>query len=157
MKRQAGVLSVLVWVASSTASAQYSAAQSAPCLSYEPQAATLSGYVRATMEYGPPNFGETPRRDQRIRVPVLRLSQAIDVCGDSTSDVNRQALRGVRAVQLIVPEGQGTPPYNRPVTVRGTLMRGHTGWHYTKLVMNVQAIQPGRAPRDTTARPRTEH
>lgn len=111
------------------------------CLRYEPQVVSLKGRLNSATRYGLPNFGETPKQDEKIRVPILRLDRAVNVCADTTSDVNVDNVRHVREMQLIFPEGDAKSWYKRRVRVHGTLMLGHTGQHYTKIVMTVQDIE----------------
>lgn len=112
-------------------------AQIPDCVRFEPDSVALDGVLHHTMRYGPPNFGETPRVDQPIRVPILRLNHAIAVCGDPTSDVNRDTVRAITQIQLIFPHQSALPWYGKHIRVRGTLMLGHTGNHFTRVVMVV--------------------
>jgi hypothetical protein len=46
----------------------------------ENQTVRLSGTLQYKGFYGPPNFGETPREDRLVRVPVLKLATPIRAC-----------------------------------------------------------------------------
>lgn len=110
------------------------------CLHYEPQVVLLKGTLKSVVRYGPPNFGETPKQDLKITVPILRLDRKMDVCADTTSEVNAEGARDVKEVQLIFLKSSAKPWYQKRVAVKGTLMFGHTGQHYTKIVMTVRRI-----------------
>ena len=45
------------------------------CLSYEPEVVELDGQLVVQSKYGPPNFGEQPKTDQKVQVPVLLLRE----------------------------------------------------------------------------------
>jgi len=66
----------LILVAASTA-----AAQDHNRLSYEPAVVELKGKLIVERKYGPPNFGENPRTDAKVRVPVLLLIKPVRVRG----------------------------------------------------------------------------
>src|SRR5688572_33007249 len=69
-------------------------------LSYEPEVVELDGQLVVQWKYGPPNFGEQPKTDQKVRVPVLLLSQRVVVTGDQEDGKNSQTASNVREVQL---------------------------------------------------------
>ena len=94
------------------------------------------------MKYGLPNFGETPKHDKKITVPILCLDRTVTVCADTTSELNAEGARNVKEVQLIFLKGSAKSWYKRRVAVTGTLMVGHTGQHYTKVVLTVGTIEP---------------
>ncbi|HET9525573.1 MAG TPA: hypothetical protein VFO99_05370 [Pyrinomonadaceae bacterium] len=60
------ILTVLIVVAHA------SDAQAQRSLAYEPATVELEGRLVIQLKYGPPNFGEQPKTDKKLRVPVRR-------------------------------------------------------------------------------------
>ncbi|MDH4043569.1 MAG: DUF4431 domain-containing protein [Gemmatimonadota bacterium] len=118
----------------------------ATCLHYEPKVEELGGTLQVVDRFGPPNYGEDTTRDERLKVPILRLRAPVDICGDSTSEVNIRAFHGVTEIQLIMPEGQSPPPslLNRAVKVTGTLSAAVSGHHFTDVLVTVSELDPAR-------------
>ena len=111
-------------------------------LSYEPTVVELEGKLTVEMKYGPPNYGENPKTDERVRVPLLLLSQAVNVRGDPKSDLNAESVKGVTRIQLVFKGGTTYRQFTgKKVVVKGTLFRGHTGHHYTDVLMTVLEIR----------------
>ena len=112
-------------------------------LSYEPEVVELDGQLVVQSKYGPPNFGEQPKTDQKVRVPVLLLSQRVVVTGDQEDGKNSQTAYNVRQVQLAFDRSETSHKtlIGKPVVVTGLLFQAHTGHHYTEVVMNVQSIE----------------
>lgn len=113
------------------------------CLRYEPDTVRLSGTLKVEQRYGPPNYGETPAKDERLRVTFLNLAAPINVCGRTTGEDNRESLSGVRQVQLNLAKLRTRPAIKpgQTVTIRGTLYHGFSGYHFTDAVMNVSALE----------------
>jgi hypothetical protein len=59
-------------------------AYAAPCVKYGAQ--TVTGTIHRVMFYGPPNFGEDPKTDQRGFYPVLELDKP--PAGDGAPNAN---------------------------------------------------------------------
>jgi hypothetical protein len=118
-------------------------AQAQRFLSYEPEVVELDGQLVVQSKYGPPNFGEQPKTDQKVRVPVLLLKQRVVVTGDQEDSKNSQTAYNVSQIQLAFATGERshTKLIGKRVVVTGTLFRAHTGHHYTDVVLNVQSIE----------------
>jgi uncharacterized protein DUF4431 len=112
-------------------------------LHFEPTVVKLTGIVGVAYEYSPPNWGDDPKSDKRPETPILRLSKPINVLGDPRSDINRGDAENVEEVQLQLDKYRGL--VGKRVIVTGTLYRGHTGWHFTEVVMMVKSIR--KAPK----------
>ena len=113
---------------------------------YAPNEVELRGRLRATEQYGPPNYGENPESDQRLRVLVLTLDKPIDTCADSSSEINNEAVTGVGTVQILVVPGLNLEPLiGQLVTLRGVLSRAVLARHFTPVVFTV--VGDGRSPK----------
>lgn len=112
-------------------------------LSYEPDVVELDGRLVIQSKYGPPNFGQKPKTDQKVQVPILLLSQHVVVQGDVGDDKQPQTAHNVRQIQLAFAGNETSHKelIGKPVVVTGTLFRAHTGHHYTEVVLNVQSIE----------------
>ena len=112
-------------------------------LSYEPEVVELDGQLVVQSKYGPPNYGEQPKTDQKVQVPVLLLSQGAMVFGDRGDPTSFKTAHNVKQIQLAFPASETSHKtlIGKPVVVTGTLFRAHTGHHYTEVVLNVQSIE----------------
>jgi hypothetical protein len=110
---------------------------------YEPAVVELEGRLISEERFGPPNFGETPEIDARIRVVVLRLNDVIDVVGNPSDALNATTERDVVEVQLVfadAPIYDDAAFYGKPVSVRGRLFHSFTGHHARKVhVLEIRA------------------
>jgi hypothetical protein len=115
-------------------------------LMYEPATVELDGRLVIQSKYGPPNFGEQPKTDQKVQVPVLLLRERVSVLGDRgdrADGPNTKTEYGVAQIQLAFTGAAKDHKLliGKQVVVTGTLFHAHTGHHYTDVVMNVQSIE----------------
>ena len=119
------------------------AAQDKNWLPYEPATIELQGRVIVQWKYGPPNYGENPKTDRKVRVPILLLSKPVNVRGNPQDELNSESVEGIRRIQLDFFNLKTS--YNqfngKKVVVTGTLIHAITGHDYTKAVMNLQSIK----------------
>jgi uncharacterized protein DUF4431 len=124
-------------------------AQPQDWLSYYPSVSRLQGRLTKIFKYGKPTYGENPEKDEKVEVPVLILQTPVRVRARTSSSVNNESLTNVSFVQLIFPPevGANYAKYlDKDIVVAGTLVRGHTGDHFTDLVMTVKAVNPTGKP-----------
>ncbi len=153
--RRAPVLQILLFLPLLGATAQHRV------LRYEPAKVELKGRLTIEQRYGPPNYGENPDTDQKVQIPVLLLSEPVDVQGDPQSDLDRETVRGVQRVQLVFRNTSYRRLVGKNITVKGTFFRALTGHHYTDVVMDVLNVResPGSnylSPRKANFVPRNE-
>jgi hypothetical protein len=68
---------------------------------HEGSTVRLTGTVTYRMFYGAPNYGETPKIDRRVRVPILRLERPLTPCELTEFDRDGRKLgEPVREVQI---------------------------------------------------------
>lgn len=119
-----------------------SAAQNRRWLSYEPAVVELQGKLAVEWKHGPPNYGEQPKTDAKVRVPLLKLAETINVRGNPENALNAESVEGVRQIQLLFQsESAYKQLIGKQVVVKGTLFRAHSGHHYTDVVMNVRFVE----------------
>lgn len=92
--------------------------------------------------YGPPGYGEVPRRDRTEDFLLLTLDTSICVDGDPNNAANSEGADNVKAVQVVYGDKH---PFNRkwlgqPVVVTGTLFRAHTGHHRTTVLIQAREV-----------------
>jgi hypothetical protein len=111
-------------------------------LSYEPAVVELRGKLIVVSKYGPPGFGENPKTDKKVKVPILFLSRSINVRGNQASDINTESVSGVKEVQLIFQSGIPHRQFiGREVVAKGVLFHSVTGHHYTPVLLEVSEIR----------------
>jgi hypothetical protein len=121
-------------------------AQERVWLSYEPASVELEGRLIVQMKYGPPNFGENPKTDQRVKVPIVVLTKAINVRGTAGGVHNTVSVEGARRIQLVFTDAATDYKslVGKNIVVKGSLFYRETGGHYTDVVMSVQSIEQKR-------------
>ena len=121
-------------------------AQERQWLSYEPATVELEGRLTVQWKYGPPNFGENPKTDKRVKVPIIVLAKAINVRGTPGAAHNAVSVQGARRIQLVFtdPAMDYKSLAGKDIVVKGSLFHAETGGHYTDVVMSVQSIEPKR-------------
>lgn len=108
-------------------------------LRYEPETVTLTGRVVYRTFYGPPNYGETPKKDSRETQAILLLDSPIDVIGTPNDEIN-ETERGVKTITLVSDRPLRSFVGKR-VTAQGSLFHAHTGHHRTKVLMSVSSVK----------------
>ena len=111
-------------------------------LHYEPETAELDGQLVIQSKSGPPNSGENPKTEQKVKVPVLMLPYNVGMFPTADGD-NTNPVYSIRQIQLAFVDN--TMSYKnligKNVVVTGTLFKAHTGHHYTEVVLTVGSIQ----------------
>lgn len=112
------------------------------CASYEPAVIELQGRLTIVVRYGPPNFGENPESDEKLRVPVVTLVDAKRFCADPARPADTDAVE-VTQIQLNFAKYGDVPAdlLGRDVLVTGTAMRAVSGYHFTPVVLAVGSIR----------------
>jgi uncharacterized protein YecT (DUF1311 family) len=134
---------ILVLLVVITAAHLGALAQSQRWLSYEPATVELEGRLVTRWKYGPPNYGEQPKTDEKVKVPILVLDYAVNVRGKAGDLINAESVEGVKQVQLGFAYGETAHKQliGKDVVATGTLFHAHTGHHYTDVVLMVRSIE----------------
>jgi len=131
------VLSALLLGTSAT-----TASTSDAWLDYEPVVVELQGVLKTERAYGPPGFGEDPKRDAKEDIYVLQLDPPINV---RASDELNTEEKDVREIQLVVRENTVRAELRRQkgkrAGVKGTLFHAHTGHHHRPVLLDLQRVQ----------------
>lgn len=108
----------------------------------------LKGVLTARTFYGPPGFGETPEKDAREKVLILKLTQPITV--DPITDESNKSCWSdfphLRKIQLFIFPSKRVANarklVGKIVTAVGTLREGDAPSEHTKVIMEVKTLQP---------------
>lgn len=119
--------------------------------SYDTPKVKLDGVLIERKVYGPPGYGETPSKDTRTTILVLRLSHAIDVeplpNATATETPDLDAVKSAREVQLFISPSKRIDSeqfVGRTVTVVGTLHESITAMQYTKVWVEAEKLFPAK-------------
>jgi hypothetical protein len=128
-----------------TAASSCNRTRAALIVEYEPAVVELRGLLIERERFGPPNYGEDPMMDARVRIHMLRLSRPMTVRADTGNTANLETVANLREVQLLGRSGLDYSSFlGQAVSVRGTLARAVSGRHYTRVVMSVLSIVEAR-------------
>lgn len=113
-----------------------------PCLKYEPEVVELKGKVKRVVFPGPPNYESVKDGDQPEPYYVLFLSKGVCVQGDPKDEINSEAEKDIKSMQLMITDYKKYRPLlEKNVTVQGKLMHSHTGHHHTKVLVQVENMK----------------
>jgi hypothetical protein len=98
---------------------------------------TLTGIIRREIKFGPPGFGDYPRTDRRLSVPILHLDEQISICPGADDDIDDSPVGQVDQVQLIYVNSATVPRAAGRVNVVGILQRATNAFHVTPVTLIV--------------------
>lgn len=112
-----------------------SAAQAA-CLKYEPVKIRLTGTIASRVDFGPPGYGEDPQHDSREGHLYLTLDRQVCVVA-APNDLDNETEHDVKVVQMVYYDRYPFRKawFGKKVSVEGTLFHGHTGHHWTAVLI----------------------
>ncbi len=107
----------------------------------------LEGVLIERMSYGPPGFGETPAKDLKDKVLVLRLARPITVeplqDAEAKNSTSLNTIQHVSQVQLFFPGTQAAEArklLGKKVVAVGTLNEAVAPRQYTDVTMDVKTV-----------------
>ena len=115
---------------------------------YDTPGVRLEGTLSERKEYGPPGYGETPSKDERTTILVLKLSNPISVQPTANAEANGSAsldpVKDVRELQLYIPKpqvGDARKLLGKVVVAVGTLNEAAAPSQYTKVWLDTQTVK----------------
>jgi hypothetical protein len=106
-----------------------------PCLNYSNEQTKLSGRVLIKTFYGPPNYGESPETDAKVKQTILRLNNPI--CTIETDE--DYAEQNQVEITLVPMHAINLMPFTgKRVTVTGKLEHASTANQHTPLHMLIK-------------------
>lgn len=118
------------------------------CVPVWPALVRLAGVLEEGYRLGPPGYGETPDRDQRLTIYLLRLVPPIDICASATTDDPHHAVAGIELLQLtgrVDPEDL-KQHIGEQLNVYGWLYHRVRGTDFTEVLLRVDSIPAIRKP-----------
>ncbi|PYO36870.1 MAG: hypothetical protein DMD71_03310 [Gemmatimonadetes bacterium] len=142
MAMRASMLTILTLGWACTFSLSCQRAMRGPELRYAPAIVELTGRLKVEDHLGAPGYGETPARDEKLRLPILILASPVTVQQDTARDKNNITTAGVSEIQLnmAAPEEQYLQLVGRVVVAKGLLFHAFTAHHYRDIVMVVRKL-----------------
>jgi hypothetical protein len=117
------------------------------CLTYEPDAVSLTGTIRRHTFPGAPRYESVAKGDRPERVWVFQLSRPICVAarGDWEEEKN------ISDLQLVFAGAEKDYAryrrlLGRQVTIKGAIFHAHTGHHHTKVLLTVSSVSVRARP-----------
>lgn len=112
---------------------------------YEPAVSKISGTLTEKMFYGAPNYGETPEKDEKEMVWILKLDYPVNVIAapdQPDPEMGDHTIRGIKEIQIYTLDKKiNLSKYlNKKITVQGPLMSAISGHHHTEVLMEVKQI-----------------
>lgn len=120
---------------------------------YDIEGVRLEGTLTERKVYGPPGYGETPAKDERATIFVLRLPHAISVeplaDAKAKDSPNLDIARDVREVQLFIGRSHVADARKlvaQNVVATGVLNEAVAPSQYTKVWLDTKTLSPLRLP-----------
>ena len=109
---------------------------------YEPDTCAIYGLLNRELFYGPPGYGENPKKDAKEYCYILTLKNPVDVKPRESSDKDFDKPQSkINRIQIYSPDKNVTDflegRIGDNVMVRGRLFGASTGHHHTPVVMEV--------------------
>lgn len=114
---------------------------------YDTAETRLEGRLMERKVYGPPGYGETPTKDKRGTILVLKLPYTITVeptiGAKEKNSSSLDTIRDIREVQLFIPRDRTAAAHaliGRKIVAIGTLNESVAPSQYTKVWLDVKTI-----------------
>jgi Domain of unknown function (DUF4431) len=115
-------------------------ANAAPCVGYG--AHTVVGTIHRVMFYGPPNFGEDPKTDEKGFYPVLKLDRATSMCAEDPRGFANGPVVALEMQMIFLSHIKFSKIwYGKHVEVDGAMFAAETGSHHTPVMLEVKNIR----------------
>jgi Domain of unknown function (DUF4431) len=115
-------------------------AEAAPCVRYGMH--TVSGTIERIMFYGPPNFGEDPKTDEKGFYPVLKLDHGLPMCAEGSDGFANGSVTARKMQMIFIGSNKFRKSwYGKSVEVDGDMFAAQTGWHHTPVMLQVKNIR----------------
>lgn len=109
----------------------------------------IQGEFKIGIFTGPPGYGENPESDSYHRYYYIELDPAVNVLSNGIYDIDDEPRNfshfGVDKIQLLIQNFELLSPIesykNMRVSVFGEFFSGYTGWHQTKVLINVSRLK----------------
>lgn len=144
-----GVAVLLAFYLGTCAAQQATASGTSSNYRYDTPGIRLEGTLAERKVYGPPGYGETPAKDERDTILILKLTHAISVEPTANAEANGSASldpeKNVLEVQLFVDRSRTAEArklLGKAVIAQGTLNEAAAPSQYTKVWLDVKTLDP---------------
>jgi hypothetical protein len=129
-------------IAASPSSVTHSDTILRECNPLWPDKVQFSGVLRAEKKFGPPGYGETPDRDQRLTIYILHLSTPETICGGFDGNLERPEMKDVRRLQLVGRIDRDFLEHNlgNRIWVWGTLSHRTWATDFTSIILRADSV-----------------
>lgn len=112
---------------------------------YEPESSTLSGTIGKKLFYGAPNYGETPEKDEKIWVSILRTNAPINVFGDidpKDPETANETITNITEIQIYSTDKSLDLKKleGNKVKLQGVFQAAQSGNQFTKVLFKVKKV-----------------
>ena len=104
----------------------------------KPLPVILSGYLVSEKDWGPPNFGDSPKTDSKFSVLLLKLDKPVTTC--ATDDNSSRALDCVQVFPMNCGHIAASMLYSQHVTIAGILGVASSPYEVTALTVDCKTL-----------------
>lgn len=118
------------------------------------QEITVMGTIYVKPYYGPPGYGENPEEDKKLTALILRLDTPISFIGVSDEDFipRGEVVENIEEMHMAVnPDVPTEYLVNKRVKLKGGTFGSHTGYHQTKVLIDINSKDDIILLEDTSA------
>jgi hypothetical protein len=126
-----GLLAIAIWGRADAAEQTYP---------YWPAVVKLTGTLIFERRYGPPGYGNTPDKDEKLEVPILFLDAPITVEAAQNDPNEYETETDVTEVQISMPAEDLKKYLYQSVTVEGRLSERRTGYDFAPIIIDVENL-----------------
>lgn len=99
------------------------------------QEITVTGTIYEKPYYGPPGYGENPEEDKKLTALILRLDTPINFNDDTTQG---ELIKNIDEMHMVTYFDDSIEHLvNKRVKVKGSTFGSHTGYHQTKVLIDI--------------------
>ena len=142
-----GAAALLMGHLGACAAQQKIASGTSPVYQYDSAGIRLEGVLIERKVYGPPGYGETPSKDKRDTILILKLLKAISVEPTANAQANGSASldpeKNVHEVQLFVDRSRTAEArklLGKTIVAEGTLNEAAAPSQYTKVWLDMKTL-----------------
>ena len=118
---------------------------------YAPASVTLTGTLTERIAYGPPGYGENPKKDKKVRYFVLELKKPINIKGDTSSEFNQDTFLRINILEVDPINGEYLDNFvGKIVKIEGQLNERQLAIEHTKVILDLYEIKIIKVPSEKT-------
>ena len=114
-----------------------------PFVTSNSQVSAITGTLTQQLVWGPPNFGETPKKDARYEIWILKLDYLLPIDADLDLNLSVRKIK-ISTVQLVGTKARGQTYdefVHRHIVVMGRLRTQIFPGDYTPITIEVESVR----------------